>query len=171
MKFLCCTVLLFSSTLTLALPVNPGLSHRRQNDGLPGIGEGPAQATDGSTIVENQVTINGLPIRFKVSAPADQFLSNGAGAGAGTGTAGTGIGAAGTGTGGGGGAGVGTKVKTNAGFRKIGRASTTSNAQNSSANSTASTTGSGALGINVLFHGDGGQSFFDFPVRFFLPLV
>ncbi|KAF1936099.1 hypothetical protein EJ02DRAFT_459818 [Clathrospora elynae] len=36
--------------------------------------QGVTQATDGSTILDNTVMINGLPIRFKISAPADQFL-------------------------------------------------------------------------------------------------
>ncbi|KAJ7596291.1 hypothetical protein C8J56DRAFT_917030 [Mycena floridula] len=59
-------------------------------------------ATDGSTIIEDQVVINGLNMRFKVSAPATELVAS-AGQAAGT------------------------------------------------------------LGINVLFHGDGGQSFVDFP--------
>ncbi|KAH6669474.1 hypothetical protein B0J14DRAFT_546611 [Halenospora varia] len=68
------------------------------------------QATDGSTILDKTVQINGLAIRYKISAPADQF------------TAASGV------TGGA-----------------------------AAANST------GAAGLNVLLHGDGGQSFFDFP--------
>ncbi|KAG9220149.1 hypothetical protein CCMSSC00406_0007156 [Pleurotus cornucopiae] len=82
----------------LARPIGSDISlslSRRQN--IPG-----ATATDGSTIVEKEVVINGFNMRFKVSAPATELVSNG-GAQAGT------------------------------------------------------------LGINVLFHGDGGQSFFDFP--------
>ncbi|KAH7319123.1 hypothetical protein BKA65DRAFT_409128 [Rhexocercosporidium sp. MPI-PUGE-AT-0058] len=68
------------------------------------------QATDGSMILDKTVQINGLPIRYKISAPADQF------------TAASGVpgGAA-----------------------------------------TANTTGT--MGVNVLLHGDGGQSFVDFP--------
>ncbi|KAH9209441.1 hypothetical protein DL95DRAFT_394387 [Leptodontidium sp. 2 PMI_412] len=68
------------------------------------------QATDGSMILDKTVQINGLPIRYKISAPADQF------------TAASGVpgGAA-------------------------------------AANTT------GTLGVNVLLHGDGGQSFVDFP--------
>ncbi|TQV94348.1 Cyclin-like F-box [Cordyceps javanica] len=67
-------------------------------------------ATDGSTILDMQVQINGLPIRFKVSAPADQFT----------------------------------------------QASGVQGAQ-AAANS------AGSIGMNVLLHGDGGQSFKDFP--------
>lgn len=87
----------------LARPIGSDISlslSRRQN--IPGVGAGPSTATDGSTIVEKEVVINGFNMRFKVSAPATELVSNG-GAQAGT------------------------------------------------------------LGINVLFHGDGGQSFFDFP--------
>lgn len=69
-----------------------------------------SQATDGSTILDTTAQINGLPIRYKVSAPAAMFkaASNVAGAQAGA------------------------------------------NDQSS-------------MGVNVLLHGDGGQSFFDFP--------
>ncbi|TVY41824.1 hypothetical protein LSUB1_G003175 [Lachnellula subtilissima] len=71
---------------------------------------GITTATDGSTILDKTVTINGLSIRYKISGPAASF------------TAASGV------TGG---------VAT--------------------ANST------GTAGLNVLLHGDGGQSFFDFP--------
>ncbi|KAJ7695437.1 hypothetical protein B0H17DRAFT_1131486 [Mycena rosella] len=60
-------------------------------------------AKDGSTIIDDSVVINGLNMRFKISAPASELVS---------------------------------------------------------ANGTAA---AGTLGLNVLFHGDGGQSFFDFP--------
>ncbi|KXN91576.1 hypothetical protein AN958_00369 [Leucoagaricus sp. SymC.cos] len=93
--------LLFSPLNVQAAPSTLYLRQR-----LPKIGSGPATATDGSTILEDQVTVNGLPVRFKVSAPANQFTGN-------------------------------------------------ANAKGNTRN--------GALGINVLFHGDGGQSFFDFP--------
>ena len=39
------------------------------------IPQGLSQATDGSTILDDTVMVNGLPIRFKISAPADQFLA------------------------------------------------------------------------------------------------
>lgn len=65
-----------------------------------------ATATDGSTIIDKQVVINGLNMRFKVSAPASELVG---------------------------------------------------------ANANGAAAGTGTLGINVLFHGDGGQSFFDFP--------
>ncbi|KAI0885984.1 uncharacterized protein GGS22DRAFT_159528 [Annulohypoxylon maeteangense] len=74
------------------------------------IAQGVSKATDGSMILDTTAMVNGLPLRFKVSAPADQF------------TAASGV---------------------------------TGGAQ--AANAT------GTLGLNVLLHGDGGQSFFDFP--------
>jgi len=37
--------------------------------------QGVSQAQDGSTILDDTVMVNGLPIRFKISAPADQFLA------------------------------------------------------------------------------------------------
>ncbi|KAI0897304.1 hypothetical protein F4806DRAFT_394897 [Annulohypoxylon nitens] len=74
------------------------------------IPQGVSTATDGSTILDTTAMVNGLPLRFKVSAPADQF------------TADSGV---------------------------------TGGAQTANA--------TGALGLNVLLHGDGGQSFFDFP--------
>ncbi|PBP25900.1 hypothetical protein BUE80_DR003137 [Diplocarpon rosae] len=70
------------------------------------------QATDGSMILDKTVQINGLNIRYKISAPATQF------------TAASGVpGGAASGNG----------------------------------------TGNGTMGLNVLLHGDGGQSFTDFP--------
>ncbi|KAF2822332.1 hypothetical protein CC86DRAFT_357114 [Ophiobolus disseminans] len=38
------------------------------------VAQGLSQAQDGSTILDDTVMVNGLPIRFKISAPADQFL-------------------------------------------------------------------------------------------------
>ncbi|KAI1755900.1 hypothetical protein F4782DRAFT_374200 [Xylaria castorea] len=83
------------------------LTAQEQADQIP---QGLSVATDGSTILDATAQVNGQALRFKVSAPADQFTSD-------TGIAGAGqtAGAAGT------------------------------------------------LGVNVLLHGDGGQSFFDFP--------
>ncbi|KAK4453428.1 hypothetical protein QBC34DRAFT_395601 [Podospora aff. communis PSN243] len=82
-------------------------SPQQQAAALP---QGVSQATDGSTILDTTATVNGVDLRFKVSAPANLFttLTNVTGARA--------------------------------------RPGTTSNA-----------------GLNVLLHGDGGQSFFDFP--------
>ncbi|KAI1079586.1 hypothetical protein F5B20DRAFT_542871 [Whalleya microplaca] len=74
---------------------------------IPG---GVSQATDGSTILDATANVNNLPLRFKVSMPADQFTTD-SGVAGGTQAAGA----------------------------------------------------AGALGLNVLLHGDGGQSFFDFP--------
>ncbi|KAE8451355.1 hypothetical protein EG329_003984 [Mollisiaceae sp. DMI_Dod_QoI] len=71
---------------------------------------GITTATDGSTILDKTVQINGLSIRYKISAPANQF------------TAASGV---------------------------------------KGASAEANTTGT--AGLNVLLHGDGGQSFFDFP--------
>ncbi|KAG9236850.1 hypothetical protein BJ875DRAFT_201874 [Amylocarpus encephaloides] len=68
------------------------------------------QATDGSTILDKTVNVNGLSLRYKISAPADQFTAE-SGVTGGTATAGA----------------------------------------------------NGTAGLNVLLHGDGGQSFFDFP--------
>ncbi|KAJ0123512.1 hypothetical protein J7T55_011977 [Diaporthe amygdali] len=74
------------------------------------IPQGISQATDGSTILDMTATVNGLDLRFKISAPADQFT-------------------------------------------------TASGVQGATQQPGAQ----GANGINVLLHGDGGQSFFDFP--------
>ncbi|KAH8907958.1 hypothetical protein BR93DRAFT_995921 [Coniochaeta sp. PMI_546] len=74
------------------------------------IPQGISQATDGSTILDTTVTVNGLNLRFKLSGPADQF------------TTASGVDGA-----------------------------------------TATPGDAGELGLNVLLHGDGGQSFFDFP--------
>ncbi|KAF2186525.1 hypothetical protein K469DRAFT_686919 [Zopfia rhizophila CBS 207.26] len=73
------------------------------------IPQGVSQAADGSTILDDTVNVNGLPIRFRVSAPADQFMAA------------------------------------------------------SGVQGAAATSPNGTMGINVLLHGDGGQSFFDFP--------
>ncbi|KAI1854159.1 hypothetical protein JX265_000563 [Neoarthrinium moseri] len=74
------------------------------------IPQGVSTATDGSTILDMTAQVNGLPLRFKISGPADQF------------TADSGVDGA-----------------------------------------TQQAGAQGALGLNVLLHGDGGQSFFDFP--------
>ncbi|KAJ6571720.1 hypothetical protein B0H19DRAFT_1130869 [Mycena capillaripes] len=97
--------------LVNALPLNGREIQARKNkkqSGAATAGNGAASApkvstaTDGSTIIDQTVVINGLNMRFKVSAPATELVAN-SGAAAGT------------------------------------------------------------LGLNVLFHGDGGQSFVDFP--------
>ncbi|UNI19414.1 hypothetical protein JDV02_005598 [Purpureocillium takamizusanense] len=71
---------------------------------------GVSTAKDGSTMLDQTVQINGLDIRYRVSAPADQFTS---------------------------------AAKVEGG-------------------NAAPNTG-GSIGMNVLLHGDGGQSFFAFP--------
>ncbi|KAF2247730.1 hypothetical protein BU26DRAFT_566677 [Trematosphaeria pertusa] len=73
------------------------------------IPQGISQATDGSMILDDTVNVNGLPIRFRIAAPADQFMAASGVPGA------------------------------------------------------AATSPNGTMGANVLLHGDGGQSFFDFP--------
>ncbi|GAW27065.1 putative cyclin-like f-box protein [Rosellinia necatrix] len=85
-----------------------GQTAQAQADQVP---QGVSVATDGSTILDTTAQVNGETVRFKVSAPADQF------------TAGSGV---------------------DGGAQAAGAL------------------GSG-LGLNVLLHGDGGQSFFDFP--------
>ncbi|KAG6367144.1 hypothetical protein INS49_001327 [Diaporthe citri] len=74
------------------------------------IPQGISQATDGSMILDMTATVNNLDLRFKISAPADQF------------TTASGV--------------PGAAAQPGA---------------------------QGPNGINVLLHGDGGQSFFDFP--------
>ncbi|KAA8569744.1 hypothetical protein EYC84_001327 [Monilinia fructicola] len=71
---------------------------------------GITTATDGSMILDKTIQIDGLPIRYKISAPANMF------------TAASGV-----------------------------------------AGGTAAANTTGTAGLNVLLHGDGGQSFFDFP--------
>ncbi|KAJ9161661.1 Cyclin-like F-box [Coniochaeta hoffmannii] len=74
------------------------------------IPQGISEATDGSTILDTTATVNGLPLRFRISGPASAFT-------------------------------------------------TATNISGASA----SPGDQGTLGLNVLLHGDGGQSFFDFP--------
>ncbi|KAK3365205.1 hypothetical protein B0T24DRAFT_428140 [Lasiosphaeria ovina] len=74
------------------------------------IPQGISQATDGSTILDTNATVNGLNLRFKISGPASAF------------TTASGV--------------AGSKARARA---------------------------AGTLGLNILLHGDGGQSFFDFP--------
>ncbi|CAJ2503848.1 Uu.00g112420.m01.CDS01 [Anthostomella pinea] len=81
---------------------------QEQADQIPG---GISEATDGSTILDMTAEVNGQTLRFKVSAPADQFTT----------------------------------------------------ASGVSGGSQAANATGGSLGLNVLLHGDGGQSFFDFP--------
>lgn len=39
------------------------------------IPQGISQSTDGNTILDDTVNVNGLPIRFRIAAPADQFMA------------------------------------------------------------------------------------------------
>ncbi|PVI05307.1 hypothetical protein DM02DRAFT_650949 [Periconia macrospinosa] len=73
------------------------------------IPQGVSTATDGSMILDATTNVNGLPIRFKVAAPADQFMAASGVPGA------------------------------------------------------AATSANGTMGVNVLLHGDGGDSFVKFP--------
>ncbi|KAK0628596.1 hypothetical protein B0T17DRAFT_505256 [Bombardia bombarda] len=72
--------------------------------------QGVSTATDGSTILDTTATVNGVPLRFKISGPASQFTT----------------------------------------LTNVTGAASQPNA-------------AGTMGLNVLLHGDGGQSFFDFP--------
>ncbi|KAK0729882.1 hypothetical protein B0H67DRAFT_474409 [Lasiosphaeris hirsuta] len=104
---------IFAATSYAAPQRNPngnGRASQTPQQQAAAIPQGVSEATDGSTILDTTATVNGVNLRFKISAPADQFstLSNVTGA-----------------------------------------------AQRPNA--------AGTLGINVLLHGDGGQSFFDFP--------
>ncbi|KAF3354808.1 Sphingosine-1-phosphate lyase [Verticillium dahliae VDG1] len=78
--------------------------------------QGISEATDGSTILDMTAEVNGLPLRFRVSMPADQFVAD-------------------------------SPVNT---ANPVAGAAQTPGA-------------AGTMGLNVLLHGDGGQSFFDFP--------
>jgi hypothetical protein len=78
------------------------------------IPQGTSTATDGSTILDMTATVNGLPLRFKISGPASAFNPD-------------------------------------------------TNVTGAAAASPGDAQGAATLGLNVLLHGDGGQSFFDFP--------
>ncbi|KAF2875832.1 hypothetical protein BDV95DRAFT_626241 [Massariosphaeria phaeospora] len=99
------------ATLVTAAPQRAGQTAQQQTaqQQAAQVPQGISQAADGSTILDDTVEVNGLPIRFKIAAPADQFLAASGVPGA------------------------------------------------------AATPANGTLGANVLLHGDGGQSFFDFP--------
>ncbi|KIW09583.1 uncharacterized protein PV09_00455 [Verruconis gallopava] len=86
---------------------NRGQTAQQQAAKIP---QGVSQAIDGSTILDSTAQINGLNIRYKISAPAAMFKA----------------------------------------------ASNVTGAQ-------AAPGDQSSMGINVLLHGDGGQSFFDFP--------
>ncbi|KAJ8067561.1 hypothetical protein OCU04_004902 [Sclerotinia nivalis] len=107
--------LLFFLLFVLLAPVN-ALSKKNAASSSTGAttkagtAGGVSKAANGTMILDKTVQINGLPIRYKISAPANMFTS-----------------ASGV-TGG-----------------------------------TASANTTGTAGLNVLLHGDGGTSFFDFP--------
>ncbi|KAF1846129.1 uncharacterized protein K460DRAFT_284693 [Cucurbitaria berberidis CBS 394.84] len=108
-KFLTFSALL---VLTAALPQRNrggGRTQQTAQQKAAQVPQGISQAQDGSMILDDTVTVNGLPLRFKISAPAAQFLPASGVPGA------------------------------------------------------AATSSDGTLGVNVLLHGDGGQSFFDMP--------
>ncbi|KII93028.1 hypothetical protein PLICRDRAFT_170825 [Plicaturopsis crispa FD-325 SS-3] len=153
---------------------------------VPPIGSGPSTAPDGSMIIEDQVTINGLAMRFKLSGPASAFkagvstgaqaiqdgvkvASNVTAAAAGTATAATGPRKTkGTKAAAGGSVAAKAGVISRAAKSKAAAAAST-NGTATAGNATAATgnastsTAASTMGIRVLFHGDGGQSFFDFP--------
>ncbi|CAO2649734.1 Nn.00g010260.m01.CDS01 [Neocucurbitaria sp. VM-36] len=62
--------------LTVALPQRNrgGRKQQTAQQQATQVAQGISQAQDGSTILDDTVMVNGLPIRFKISAPADQFL-------------------------------------------------------------------------------------------------
>ncbi|CAD6444784.1 0f292a56-1668-4961-9796-9e364f4d9605 [Sclerotinia trifoliorum] len=93
-----------------ALPKKNTASSSTGSTTKTGTTGGVSKAAGGTMILDKTVQINGLPIRYKISAPANMFTS-----------------ASGV-TGG-----------------------------------TASSNTTGRAGLNVLLHGDGGTSFFDFP--------
>lgn len=70
------TIALSLFTLASALPARNGngqqLTAQQQAAKVP---QGISTATDGSMILDDTVMVNNLPIRFKISAPADQFLA------------------------------------------------------------------------------------------------
>ncbi|KAL6161281.1 hypothetical protein ACJQWK_08429 [Exserohilum turcicum] len=63
-------------SLVAALPQRNGGGRQKQTafQQAAKIPQGVSKATDGSMILDDTVMINNLPIRFKISAPADQFL-------------------------------------------------------------------------------------------------
>ncbi|OAL45957.1 hypothetical protein IQ07DRAFT_591224 [Pyrenochaeta sp. DS3sAY3a] len=71
-------ILTFSTlfVLTSALPQRNrgGRTQQTAQQQAARVPQGISQAQDGSTILDDTVMVNGLPIRFKISAPADQFL-------------------------------------------------------------------------------------------------
>lgn len=104
--------LLLVSPISAAPKRKNGVSTKQQTPQQQAaqIPDGISTATDGSTILDTTVTVNGLPLRFQISGPASAF-TNASGV---------------------------TGAAAQAGDQ-------------------------GDLGLNVLLHGDGGQSFFDFP--------
>ncbi|KAF2404437.1 hypothetical protein EJ06DRAFT_503638 [Trichodelitschia bisporula] len=102
------TVLLFASLINAA----PQRTQAKQTSqqGAAQVPQGISRLADGSTMLDATVTVNGLPLRYRVAGPASMFK-------------------------------------------------TASRVQGASAAANAT----GSMGLNVLLHGDGGQSFFAFP--------
>jgi len=70
--------LIFASFVTIAAcrPQRGGGRQRATSQQQAAqVPQGISQATDGSMILDDTVNINGLPIRFKIAAPADQFMA------------------------------------------------------------------------------------------------
>ncbi|CAA9961237.1 hypothetical protein CFE70_004615 [Pyrenophora teres f. teres 0-1] len=61
-------------TLASALPQRKGQQMTAQQQAAQ-VPQGISKATDGSMILDDTVMVNNLPIRFKISAPADQFMA------------------------------------------------------------------------------------------------
>ncbi|KAJ2904881.1 uncharacterized protein MKZ38_006922 [Zalerion maritima] len=147
-------ILLSLAALTAAAPQrNGGGNQKTAQEQAADIPGGISEATDGSVIMDTTVNVNGLDIRFKISGPADQFTSMSGVPGA---------------------AGVTARAISPGSFANSTINGTTDGITNGTTNGanngTAETNGTatvaatmGTLGLNVLLHGDGGQSFFDFP--------
>jgi len=69
--------LAFTSLIALAAcaPQRGGRTRKTAQQQAAAIPQGISQAADGSMILDDTVNVNGLPIRFKIAAPADQFMA------------------------------------------------------------------------------------------------
>ena len=67
----------FASFVAIAAcrPQRGGGRQRTAQQQAAQVPQGISQATDGSMILDDTVNINGLPIRFKIAAPAEQFMA------------------------------------------------------------------------------------------------
>lgn len=60
--------------IAAAVPIKTSLVSRQASQILD-LGDGPSQALDGTPILEQEVTIGGLPMRFKISAPQSSLVN------------------------------------------------------------------------------------------------